>query len=524
MFKKMFLVLLASLLLTNCAAQILECSKNEDCQVPTAVCEQNLCKCPVGSVLSTDVTKCLPVSLGLHAVCEDRRQCGWLLGDYDCIDKKCECAKGWIYAMGQCVKKAALNNKCARDRDCFNGYDLLAMTCKGGKCVCNDGYYLRGDFDCRPAITTVGEYCSLNSDCRFENGVCRSSKCANGLEPAQKKNVTGRTLELDIQHLDVNRLEINLPCDKCTTVPNAMCHPAFKKCHCKRGFTYNTDKKKCVAELGVAVGCKDDSQCEIPNSRCVAGKCYCWKTYFTLAGTVACQKPMTHDNWFCNNDERCYVLGPHSKCEQHKCKCTMFPKPNAAFVCEAPEGCVDNSDCDKIKNSQCIAGTCKCAPGYRVEDKSCVPNLGSQCLQDSKCTIANASCNSENLCTCNEEFIANGETACLPLVGLDSECQIKEQCSSATPDSDCVQSKCTCNKQFVPLHGKCIFQRKMGDVCTAVAQCHRFLGRNVVCRNGYCDCPGNMTRNAESTDCESSANTIAIPAFIAILVIALLKV
>ncbi|KAK5640724.1 hypothetical protein RI129_009271 [Pyrocoelia pectoralis] len=539
-FQFFFVLLSHNLLVTNCVGQFLECAKNEDCGVETATCQNNICECPTGSVFSTDVTKCLPVALEFGAECEDSQQCGWLLGDHHCVNGKCGCAKGSSYANGRCVKKNFVNRKCVKDQDCFNGYDLLAMVCKENKCVCNDEYYLRGNFDCRPFATAVGEYCSLDSDCRFENGLCRNSFCVDGSKSIEIRNLTLNVPDLYVAD-HVNRsdvLVIDPSCDKCEKIHNAMCHPVFKKCHCKRGYTYNAAKNKCVGDLGVDVGCSKDNPCEIPYSRCVGGKCYCRKTYFTLDGAASCQKPMTHDNLFCNTDERCYVLGPYSKCEEKEnenenenkekeCKCSLFPKPNDAFVCESPEDCDSNSDCAAIEDSICVANTCQCLKGYRVEDQSCVPNLGSKCEADGgKCTIPNASCNAESLCTCDKKFVAKGDTVCLPLGQLDSECQIEKQCSTAIQDSQCVDSKCKCKEKFVPLNGTCIYQRKMGDGCSDIRQCHLFLGSNVVCRNGYCACPANMTMNARLTDCESSASpsVLTIPFFIAVLIISFLRV
>lgn len=88
----------------------------------------------------------------MEADCEDDNQCSWLLGRNRCTRKKCECDEGWVYHDGRCVKKVALNEPCTNDAECYNGLDILATVCNK-VCVCNKGYYLRGDYDCRPETT-----------------------------------------------------------------------------------------------------------------------------------------------------------------------------------------------------------------------------------------------------------------------------------------------------------------------------------------------------------------------------------
>lgn len=92
---------------------------------------------------TSDVTK-------YKGECVDTQQCAWLLGEYSCSSGVCVCSDGWRLYQGKCIAKKGLNEECTKDLDCYNGYDMLAMTCTNGTCACSENYYLRGDYDCRP--------------------------------------------------------------------------------------------------------------------------------------------------------------------------------------------------------------------------------------------------------------------------------------------------------------------------------------------------------------------------------------
>lgn len=61
------------------------------------------------------------------------------------------CDDGWRWYQGRCIETKKLGETCSRDLDCYNGYDVFAMSCISGTCQCSSDYYLRGDYDCRPA-------------------------------------------------------------------------------------------------------------------------------------------------------------------------------------------------------------------------------------------------------------------------------------------------------------------------------------------------------------------------------------
>lgn len=149
----------------------LECETDSNCLADDAYCDPdtNLCECPLGYTFSTDGSSCLSCKLCFFysrvlvifkkfldvteykGECVDDKQCAWLQGKYVCYRGECICESGWRWYQGRCIETKGLNETCSRDLDCYNGYDTFAMSCINGTCQCSEDYYLRGDYDCRPA-------------------------------------------------------------------------------------------------------------------------------------------------------------------------------------------------------------------------------------------------------------------------------------------------------------------------------------------------------------------------------------
>ncbi|KAF2884044.1 hypothetical protein ILUMI_22162 [Ignelater luminosus] len=499
------------------ANRFLECSENSPCLAPNAKCTNNICECPFGHVFSLDYRSCLPIAVGIDTDCEDDNQCSWLLGRHRCNRNKCECDEGWKYYNGRCNQPVGLNQSCTYDVECYNGADILATVCNG-VCVCNKGYYLRGNYDCRPETTVIGpnDYCSLDSDCKTTNTVCLNSHCT------LKKETTIKMLEKDAQKEDlVTQIKVSedydIDCTKdedCSSLQNGICYQLTKKCICKRGYFLSGNT--CIGELGTDVGCTADKECPIQPGRCIDGRCYCRKTYFYGKSFRSCQKPMTQENWFCNNAERCQVLGTESYCDsQHRCTCSVTAKLNPeTFVCEPSEAqfCEEDEDCTKISNSFCIDQKCQCKPNNREEKKTCLPNIGASCSKTSLCTIENSVCGTDSNCTCVDDFVPTANNLrCLKVAtGLDGECEIDTQCSTAVRNSQCAQNSCKCINNYKQVNDTCHPQKLMGDLCTDVTQCHIMLNSRVQCRNSICQCSAGMQPTENGLDCETSGSTSSL--------------
>ncbi|XP_025834735.1 mucin-5AC-like isoform X2 [Agrilus planipennis] len=315
------------------------------------------------------------------------------------------------------------------------------------------------------------------------------------------------------------RATTNISCvdtSDCTNVTeNSVCYYPISTCVCKRGYYYNSGSGLCIPEIGVYSGCTSDTDCGISTSRCLNGSCYCRKTYFTLPGNFACQKPMAIDNLWCNNVERCYVMGTSVSCRNNQCSCTSNAVLDEDYICrvtvnitETPTGCSSDWDCrSELQNSVCSNGECVCPSNYRLENSVCLPNLGATCDGASAlCTINHASCTSANLCQCDTNYIASeNATTCYQVAeGLGANCQKDLQCLASVNDSVCLNDVCTCADNYKDIEGNCFLMKAIGDRCSNVLECRVTLGENVYCRKGICQCPANMIRTDDGLDCINS--------------------
>lgn len=94
------------------------------------------------------------------------------------------------------------------------------------------------------------------------------------------------------------------------------------------------------------------------------------------------------------------------------------------------DGCQSDNDCLSTANSQCVDEKCVCKDNYREEDGNCLPSnsfvsfifllltlllldIGAGCDDSSPCTIENAVCDTENVCSCNDGYVADDLVTCL---------------------------------------------------------------------------------------------------------------
>lgn len=94
----------------------------------------------------------ISVATGPDYFCKEQRQCtDFIFGPVSCTEGACQCDRGYRYLASNstCIKFKYLNEECNEDVDCYDDADVNAMKCKDKKCTCNDGYYNRGDVDCR---------------------------------------------------------------------------------------------------------------------------------------------------------------------------------------------------------------------------------------------------------------------------------------------------------------------------------------------------------------------------------------
>lgn len=151
----------------------ISCETLADCPISNSICYENKCTCDDLSYLSSDGSTCYSCEYSKYKtpiiahssinhildatayrdLCLEQDQCTKFHKDLICSDNnQCMCKEGFRWYLGNCIAVADLGDSCSKDIDCFNGYDLLAMSCKDGKCTCSDEYYQRPGGDCRKKL------------------------------------------------------------------------------------------------------------------------------------------------------------------------------------------------------------------------------------------------------------------------------------------------------------------------------------------------------------------------------------
>lgn len=86
--------------------------------------------------------------------CSEDAQCEFFGENIEC-NYVCKCKKGYRWYQGRCLPFVGLGEKCTKTEDCFDGYNLQSLSCENGVCGCSDGYYRRGNTDCRKIASSI---------------------------------------------------------------------------------------------------------------------------------------------------------------------------------------------------------------------------------------------------------------------------------------------------------------------------------------------------------------------------------
>lgn len=250
----------------------LTCTTNEDCaDIDGAICspEKN-CKCPEGTVLFSDLTKCGPISDQYGSKCSDSSQCSARMSAGGaCLEGTCQCGKGYHYQKGYCWKNQALHERCTVDETCIASYVYVGVECNDQQqCECKTGYYEMCK-TCRRLVNAT-ESCSLDSDCNpcpdSTLATCTSQKCECS------NTITESDSDLDTGE-DTDFVSWDSP-----TVKSLLCEPG----------TY-PNKDSCDKELGTS--CSSNEECHIKLSTCLDGFCSCTpNTYVADPSNRKCNK------------------------------------------------------------------------------------------------------------------------------------------------------------------------------------------------------------------------------------------
>ncbi|KAJ8951451.1 hypothetical protein NQ318_006882 [Aromia moschata] len=368
------------------------CSKNSDCNTKGATCINGQCDCDLLSYYNDSTNQCLQYVIEYGAYCTATDQCEWVGANASCTNNHCICNPKYRWYKGQCRPYVDKGGKCETSDDCYNGYDLLSLSCSSGVCVCSTTHYDRGS-DCRKASSWPLEVdCALDIDCKssLRQLTCTLGKCTSNSTASMSiydrvqwdpKNIRGPAI-----HVDPNRIS-HCSADKDCTVNNTMC---FKNttCICKQGFFLN--EGKCVAELGMIdphLPIQEDSNCTIKPGKLVNSTCFCKDFWFNSENNRNCIKIADKLSDACQEQEQCKNI-EHAICGLSEDDDESDGDKNLKCVCDEGytaisgtcyqskkhgDPCVTKSDCTLVLNHsyQCRNSICQCAVGQKLKNGYC---------------------------------------------------------------------------------------------------------------------------------------------------------
>lgn len=92
--------------------------------------------------------------------------------------------------------------------------------------------------------------------------------------------------ELEYEIIPLSVKETNT----CNNIENAEYYNETSSCICKKQYFFNSNKTACLPEIGVNIGCKQDSDCPLKPGQCVDGACFCRDYYFVDEAKQNCVK------------------------------------------------------------------------------------------------------------------------------------------------------------------------------------------------------------------------------------------
>ncbi|CAG5075892.1 Similar to TNXB: Tenascin-X (Homo sapiens) [Cotesia congregata] len=477
------------------------CDSDSDCKLKNFKCIDNECQCKPNYLLQE--IKCLPRYLG--GLCEVSSDC--INIDYAvCKRNECTCENGFFpINRSQCGR--GLTVECSKDEECI----IINSQCMKNKCRCRDGYTQSSAKFCLPSefslngvnvitvyanICTITEYfqgfcstddqcksipnshCSKNNQCICrENAQQSSSACAPSLNQScsiANQCITENSMCIDnvCQCRDGYISESNDKCiimtplsnnrileysekscvvsADCTAISNAMCSNK-NKCVCKPHYV-RSEQFKCSLQLEAY--CQQDGDCITKNLTCFDEDCRCPKEFFQVSDNL-CARGFIGQ--FCSADEDCDMI-TNGRCSEEKmCACKSGYAKFDALVCLPLIGeyCNEHKDC-YVYNSNCVDNKCQCLENHMpLSNTKCLSKYVSRsCYDNVDCLAINYShCSRYDLCVCNHNYMVDKRGFCKP--ALNGHCLESLQCQIA--NSQCINSKCQCMKNFVSgIYNNCI--------------------------------------------------------------------
>lgn len=278
---------------------------------------------------------------------------------------------------------------------------------------------------------------------------------------------------------------------------------------------------KAKEECGASRICKD-GKCERPPCRfddqCPEGQA-CNATQGKCEPAQACDKNKPCPNgWVCNTCRNvCTVTLGTNKCNEDfncaggidlewcdKCVSECRPRQKLCTPCVKDEECGDPEDLClpdqlnpqsglKFCGRRCVQNTF-CAPGFKCKEFKelkypfqCVPASGDcakpgECESDADCLGAGKRCDPRS-------------KRCVSGCSENANCPIRDQNTTCTEDSNCKNSKATCQAGTCKVQLHCC-RGRCGVPCTSDSECEA----SESCKEGCCQVEGECTN---SRDCPS---------------------
>uniref|UniRef100_A0AC35TFX1 EB domain-containing protein n=1 Tax=Rhabditophanes sp. KR3021 TaxID=114890 RepID=A0AC35TFX1_9BILA len=181
------------------------------------------------------------------------------------------------------------------------------------------------------------------------------------------------------------------------------------------------------------------------------------------------------------------------------------------FLPMVGDECALQADCNRILNSHCKLGTCKCRDNFFPDFETMTfckanPTFGDichlngmfltcdgsfQCI-NSKCACPDGTFFLKDKCvmSCPKNYVTQKEgetTVCLKIVDLHEECTTNDQCSTAY--STCSNGFCTCISGTNSIEKKCVYKKQcpVGELLTNNSSpIHCSYDKGGCPKNGFC--------------------------------------
>ncbi|KAL7295639.1 hypothetical protein TKK_0011001 [Trichogramma kaykai] len=521
------------------------CSEAKDCPMKDALCQEGICQCPSGFILSATGTKCLKIATGYNDICEESVQCSkFLLTGGTCENGHCACLRGFHYLHGYCYRTKGLNETCSFDEECNGFPDPVSARCVKNQCQCQEGFYAINDNYCRRR-QKLGEKCWVDEDCG-KDYKCNESdkKCSDKTinstsqpapvtPPAKDQKAKPNTVKVgpacksdaDCKSIknsqcgldkvcickktfyalsDVQQClpEIGAACESdadCKSIKNSQCG-LDKVCICKRAFYASSDAQRCVPEIGESCSSKPDES-RVLNSLCVDNTWICPIDQVPSRSKQSCDKAVQKFGNLCKTTEQCHLLGSNTECIGHKCSCSkgshLINKKYCHLSRSLGETCVTKDEC-VVPGGHIVPeceGRCKCPKGSHISEDGdfCIDDnfkLGHYCVKDEHCAGKNDSVCEKNKCVCKKNFFEfNGNC----LRGLSADCSKDNECKLV--NSVCQNNNCQCADNCIPAKNNlaCLMKKKINQECSKDEQCnaqtdHSHCHREEKAKTGICKC------------------------------------